>query len=168
MLPGGMGRVRGGREERRKLGMKGEEGKVKVLCDAASVFYAISFFFSFEFADTVIILMNLWAFRWFTKDKNLWTQGHRVTMQTQLMLGPSPLSGAFLLLILNHIALHNIYLKWSYPFLPLSRLLPHFDSQKNPTNVFNVLWCIIYQTGCWYGKKRTGTEKGKWGVEKRS
>lgn len=69
-------------------------------------------------------------------------------MQTQLMLGPSAFAGALLLLILNHIILCNTYLKWSYPFPPLPCLLPLFDSQENPTNVFNALCCIIYQTGC--------------------
>lgn len=154
----GAGGVRGGGgEEKAEDERGGGKGQGSVWC-SISVLLNIIIFFSFEFADTVIILMNVRAFRWFTKDKNLWAQGHSVIMQTQLTLGPSPLSGAFLLLILNHIALHNIYLKWSYPFLPLSCLLPLFDSQKNPANVFKVLWCIIYQTGCWY-EKRTRREK---------
>lgn len=78
---------------------------------------------------------------------------HEDATQTQLMLGPSPFSGAFQLLILNHITSPQ---HLSYPFPHLPCLLPLFDSQENPANVFNVLRCIIYQTGCWYGKRTRG------------
>ena len=161
-LPGGKegeerrGEEGRGEERRGEERVRGGGGKVRDL-GSMSVLLNVIKSFSFEFC-------------WYTHHLNESRGSHTIppkTRPSERNVGngkhnqrsdrhPSFLPLFFLPLILKHIILHNTYSKWSYPFLPLPRLLPLFDSQENPTNVFNALWCIIYQTGCWYGKRTRG------------
>lgn len=174
MLPGGIegkGERKGEeirREEKKRRGEEKmgnvkderEKGKVKVLCDAESVFCKMSL--KSFLLNLLIQSSPLWICKLSDdspKGKKLWARGHEDVAQTQLMLGPSPFSGAFQLLILNHIIPHNTWVTHSLISLVSSLSL----TAKNPANVFNVLWCIIYQTGCWYGKRTRGDkENGEW------
>lgn len=128
MLPGGIegkGERKGEERRRQEKKRRGEEkmgnvkderekGKVKVLCDAESVFCKMSL--KSFLLNLLIQSSPLWICKLSDdspKGKKLWARGHEDAAQTQLMLGPSPFSGAFQLLILNHIIPHNTWVTHS-------------------------------------------------------
>lgn len=136
-------------------GAKEEKEKVEVPCDAGSVFCKMLLSAPLSLLVSILALMNLQAFSWFIKGIKGGKKWRMHKTGARTFTFSRHFSAADIKS--HHSPQHSFKMELPIPSSPLFL----FDSRENPTNVFNVLWCIIYQTGCWYGKRTSGDKENQ-------